>query len=77
MLHVLHQAALDFDQSRALGAGFAPMASLQVPRKDDPRGGGEHFALMHVTERPVVVTFAHEVLDAARGVGFVPGATAH
>jgi len=51
-------------------------AAREVAGKDDPWIAAELFALVDMTERPVVVTLTDEGLQGARRVGIVAFSTA-
>jgi hypothetical protein len=55
-----HASVLYRDQGCSFGARLAHVAPLQVAAEDDVRFGGQHFTMMDVAERPVVVTFGDE-----------------
>src|SRR5277367_7068647 len=67
-------AVVDGHAHRALRAGLADRASLQVSGIDDPGVGADDFGGVDVAERPVIVAKALEIFYRARRVAFVAGA---
>ena len=64
--HLVQRARLDaldpawaiVDQHGALVAGLARVPTLQIAGKHHPRLAAQHFARVHVAERPIVVALA-------------------
>ena len=59
-------AILDIDQNRALGAGFADVAALQIAGKDDPGVLRDHFMGVDMAERPVGIIFRAQIIERCR-----------
>ena len=65
----------DIDQNRAFGAGFADAAALEIAGIDDPRISRDHLMRVDMAQRPVIVIFGAQVVEAARRVIMVAGAS--
>ena len=59
------------DQAGALGAGFPHVPPLQVAGEHDVGPFREHLGLVHVAERPVVVSLVDQIGQGARGIVLV------
>ena len=67
-------AVVDGHAHRALRAGLADGAALQVAGIDDPGVAADDLGGVDVAERPIIVAEAVEIFDRARRVAFVAGA---
>src|SRR5690606_12151924 len=62
-------AILDRYQHGALIPLLADATSLQIAGKDHQRVLADDLEIMHMPERPVVVTARAQIVDRARGIG--------
>ena len=53
------------------GARLANAAALEIARIDDEGIAAQDLVIMHMAERPIVITARREILDGARRVGVV------
>jgi len=58
----------DRDEVCAFGTTFTNVPSLQITTKYDVRIFVENGLLVHVRERPIVVSFIYKIIEAARSV---------
>ena len=69
-------AILDCNEVCALGASLLDVAPLEIAGEDHVRSLVENRCLMHVTERPVIVSLVDEVIERAGSIVCVASRTA-
>ncbi len=65
----------DGDAHRALGAGLADIAPLNIAGIDDPGIAADFLGRVDMAQRPIIIAEALEILDAAGGIGFMAART--